>query len=324
MKTKTAEEIEEFQEIQKIQELLDRSVTLYRLQHDDGKPASYIPELAKVDSTLFSLSITMTDGVTVSSGDRDVRFSLQSISKIISLAFALETFGEPFVFSKVGMEPCAEAFNSIIKLEMSSPTPLNPFINSGAITLVAIIEDKFGQNAPNLLIEFMSQMAGKTAGETFHVNERIYRSEASTADRNRALTYFMRSTGVITSEAEDALDPYFKMCSVEANTEELSAIGATIANGGINPRTGRRVLALRTAQTLTGLMMTCGLYNESGEFAVKVGIPAKSGVCGGLLAAVPGRMGVSVFSPPLDTRGNSVAGMKALEFLSQEMNLRGF
>jgi glutaminase len=218
-------------------------------------------------------------------------------SLLSALAFALEKFGEPFVFSKVGMEPCAEGFNSIMKLEMASPTPLNPFINSGAIALAAMIEDSFGRNAVGMLIEFMSQMAGKAAGETFYVNERIYRSEASTADRNRALIYFMRSTGAITSEAEDALDLYFKMCSVEAGTEELSAIGATIANGGVNPRTERRVVALRTAQTLTGLMTTCGLYNESGEFAVKVGIPAKSGVCGGILAAVPGRMGGCVFSP---------------------------
>jgi glutaminase len=309
---------------EEIQELLDRVAALCRSQRGDGKPASYIPELAKVDSALFSLSITTTGGVTMSSGDRDARFSLQSISKVICLAFALEKLGEDFVFSKVGMEPCAEAFNSIMKLEMASPTPLNPFINSGAIALVAMLGDKFGQSMPDILIEFMSHMAGKAAGETFHVNERIYRSESATADRNRALVYFMRSTGVITSGAEEALDPYFKMCSIEANTEELSVIGSTIANGGVNPRTGEHVISLRTAQTLIGLMTTCGLYNESGEFAVKVGIPAKSGVCGGILAAVPGRMGMSAFSPPLDTRGNSVAGMKALELLSKEMNLRGF
>jgi glutaminase len=280
--------------------------------------------LAKVDGTLFSLSITTTRGVTVSSGDRDARFSLQSISKVISLAFALENFGEEAVFSRVGMEPCAEPFNSIIKLEMASSIPLNPFINSGAITVAAMIAERVGAEMRNLLLAFASRMAGLSPGEILSVNERIYRSEASTADRNRALIYFMRSTGVITCDAEDALDPYFKMCSLEANTEELSVVGAVIANGGINPKTGGRIITRRTAHILTALMTTCGLYNESGEFAVRVGVPAKSGVSGGILAAAPGNLGACVFSPPLDPRGNSVAGMKAFEMLSNDLNLRGF
>lgn len=295
----------------------------YRGCTEGGRNASYIPELANVDSSLFSISATTTRGEICTCGDGRSRFSMQSISKVVALAYACEKFGADEVFSRVGMEPCAEPFNSIMKLEIASNIPLNPFINSGAIAIASLIMERLDVGSLSSVLTFASRMAGRSDDDGMTVNGKIYRSEAATADRNRALAYFMRSAGSLSLDVEEVLDLYFKMCSIEVSTGDLSIVGATIANGGQNPVTGERVVSRATSQILIGLMTTCGLYNESGEFAVKVGIPGKSGVCGGILCAVPGRMGVAVFSPPLDERGNSVAGVKALIALSERMNLRG-
>jgi glutaminase len=247
---------------------------------------------------------------------------MQSISKVAALAFAVEVFGEKHVFEKVGAEPCAEPFNSIMKLEISSNIPLNPFINSGAIMISSLIAKELGEKAIDEILRFVSLLAGRAPGNGLSVNEKIYASEASTADRNRALAYFMHSTGALAYEVESTLALYFQMCSIEVNTADLSFMGATLANGGRHPD-GTFVLSLDTVYILLGLMNTCGLYNESGEFAIQVGLPAKSGVCGGILCVAPGKMGIAVFSPPLDERGNSVAGLKALTDLSRKMKLRG-
>ena len=307
-----------------IQGLLDRVERTYRSQTGEGRPASYIPELANVDPKLFSISISGMDGCTATAGDGESYFTMQSISKIVSLAFTVEHFGASAVFARVGMEPCSEPFNSIMKLEMTSNVPLNPFINSGAIVLSAMICEHCGPYAIGEVLAFGSRLAGRSPSVGLTVNERIYASEATTADRNRALGYFMRSAGSLTYDVEETLALYFQMCSIKTRTCDLSSIGATIANAGVNPATGKRVISRNTACILIGLMSTCGLYNESGEFAVRVGVPGKSGVGGGVLCAVPGRMGIAVFSPALDERGNSIAGIAALASLSQELNLRGF
>jgi glutaminase len=296
---------------------LDRIEKTCRLRTVGGKVASYIPELANVDPKLFSLSATTVGGETFSSGDSSVLFSMQSISKVAALAFALETFGPERVFRKVGTEPCSEPFNSIMKLEMSSNTPLNPFINSGAIMIASLIAEALGEKAIGAVLAFTSLLAGRAPGNGLTVNERIYESETSTADRNRSLAYFMRSTGALPCGVEESLALYFRMCSIEANTKDLSFIGATLANGGMS------LLSLETVYAVLGLMSTCGLYSESGQFAIQVGLPAKSGVCGGILCVAPAQMGIAVFSPPLDERGNSVAGFAALTALSREMKLRG-
>jgi glutaminase len=286
----------------------------------NGKQATYIPELAKTDPGLFSLSATTVDGATFSAGDSGALFSMQSIAKIISLSFSLEMFGYDYVFARVGMEPCSEPFNSIMKLEMTSSIPLNPFINSGAIVIAGIMAERFGRGAIDHLLEFAWKMAGRK--RRLCVNERVFMSENSTADRNRALAYFMHSIGTL-SAVDKSLILYFKLCSIYADTNDLSVMGGTLANAGLNPITGERVLSRETACTVTGLMSVCGLYDESGEFAVKVGVPAKSGVSGGIICAVPGKMGLAVFSPLLDAGGNSVAGMETLSRLSREIKLRG-
>jgi glutaminase len=304
-----------------IQSILDRAASDCRSMTDGGKQATYIPELAKTDPTLFSLSAATLSGSVFSSGDSDSLFSMQSMSKVVSLSFALETFGYDYVFARVGMEPCSEPFNSIMKLEMTSSIPLNPFINSGSIVLAGMIEERLGKRAIDDLLKFASGMTGRRGG--LEVNERVYMSESSTADRNRALAYFMHGIGTLPFSVEESLNLYFKLCSIDVRTDDLSIMGSTLANAGLNQVTGERMTSVDTAYTVTGLMSVCGLYDESGEFAVKVGVPAKSGVSGGIVCVVPGRMGLAVFSPPLGKGGNSVAGVKALSRLSREMKLRG-
>ncbi|MDR1352888.1 MAG: glutaminase A [Treponema sp.] len=309
--------------MENIQDLLDRTAAFSRTKTEGGAPASYIPELARADPALFSLSMTNFDGETYSSGDSDSLFSMQSISKVAALCFAIETLGRERVFSKIGMEPCSEAFNSIMKLEMTSSIPLNPFINAGAIVLVEMLNERFQALAIAEIMDFFSRLLGRQSRNALHINEGIYRSEKRTADRNRALAYFLHNAGTLSGDVEETLDLYFKLCSIEVNTADLSVMGATIASGGRNPASGTTIMSLDTAYIVLGLMNVCGLYDQSAEFAVEVGVPAKSGVSGGILCAVPGRMGLAVFSPPLNNSGNSVAGIRALADLSRELKLRG-
>jgi glutaminase len=306
-----------------VRELLDRTIVLAREKAKAGIPASYIPELAKADPALCSLSVTTLDGVTCSAGDGDVFFSMQSISKVAALCFAIETLGRDGVFSKIGMEPCSEPFNSIMKLEMTSSIPLNPFINAGAIVLAGMLNARFGAVTIAEALDFFARLTGRPGRSSLRINEAVYRSEKGTADRNRALAYFLHNAGTLTGDVEESLDLYFKFCSIEVNTADLSVMAATLASGGRNPVTGAAVLDLETAYIVTGLMSVCGLYDQSAQFAVEVGVPAKSGVSGGIACAVPGRMGLAVFSPPLNKSGNSVAGIAALASLSRELKLRG-
>jgi glutaminase len=309
--------------MENLQDLFDKTVAFSRNKTEEGTPASYIPELAHTDPSLFSLSMTALDGTTCSSGDSGSFFSMQSISKAAALCFAIETLGSDRVFSKIGMEPCSEPFNSIMKLEMTSSIPLNPFINAGAIVLAGMLNEQFQALAISEMIDFFSRLMGRQSRSPLRINEGIYRSEKKTADRNRALAYFLHNTGSLSGDVEEALDLYFKLCSIEVNTADLSVMGATLASGGYNPVSGAALLSLDTAYIVTGLMSVCGLYDQSAKFAVEVGVPAKSGVSGGILCTVPGKMGLAVFSPPLNKSGNSVAGIRALAALSRELKLRG-
>jgi glutaminase len=306
-----------------MQDLLDKTTAQVRNFAKDGKPASYIPELARVDPSLFSLSITTLDGKTYAAGDQNSFFSMQSMSKVASLIFSIEFLGRDKVFSKIGMEPSSDPFNSIMKLEMTSSIPLNPFINAGAIVLSGMINERLDAAAIAEILDFFSRLMGRPDRETLKINEQVYHSEKRTADRNRALAYFLHNSGTLTGDVEETLDLYFKLCSVEVNANDLSVMGATLASGGVNPVTGVTAMSLDTAYIVTGLMSVCGLYDQSAEFAVEVGIPAKSGVSGGIVCTAPGKMGLAVFSPPLNASGNSVAGIRALASLSRRLKLRG-
>ncbi|GLC32172.1 glutaminase A [Clostridium omnivorum] len=302
--------------------LLEAVVENNRQWTKEGKIATYIPELGKADPNTLGICITTLHGEEYFGGDYETKFTIQSISKVITLMLALLDNGRDRVFSKVGVEPTADAFNSIITLETkNTQKPLNPMINAGAIATVSLIEGKNSEEAFNRILNFTRKITGNP---DININKDVYNSEKATGHRNRALAYFMKSTGVIENDVEEVLDVYFRQCSMEATCKDIARIGAMLANDGVLPWSGERIIPRHVARIVKTIMVTCGLYDASGQFAVEIGVPAKSGVGGGILAAVPGRMGIGVLSPALDARGNSIAGLKALEELSKELDLSIF
>ncbi|HOO62594.1 MAG TPA: glutaminase A [Synergistaceae bacterium] len=303
-----------------MEEILANLVTRNRSFYTQGRVATYIPELALASPDILGISLATVEGERSSGGDGKYLFSIQSISKIISLALALEEVGEEIVFDTVGMDPTPDPFNSIMRLEMHQVNrPYNPVVNAGAIAVVSLIPRENGRERGNAVLDLARRLMGNPELE---INQKIFESEKETGHRNRSLAYYMKSTGTLKGDVEDVLEGYFRQCSIEASVEDLGVLGATLATGGINPVTGVRVLASRTCRIIRALMVTCGMYDGSGEFALRVGIPAKSGVGGGIVAVVPGRMGIGVCGPSLDSKGNSLCGMKLLEDLSRELKLR--
>ena len=283
-----------------------------------GRVADYIPELARADTYAFGLAAQKTDGTVVSCGEVDTRFSIQSVSKVISLALALKLLGTEEVFSHVLMEPSGDSFSSIIKLDTKSDLPYNPMINAGAIQVVSLLADQVGfQDA----LQFARYMC---MDPDIDLNEPVYRSEAQTGDRNRAIAYLLKSKGVLVADPEETLDLYFRLCALNVTAKSLATLGLVLANDGENPITSQHVIAPRHARAINSLMFTCGMYDGSGEFGVKVGIPAKSGVGGGIACSVKGRMGIGVYGPALNEKGNSVGGLAALEYLSDALHLHVF
>lgn len=302
--------------------LLESVIENNRHFTNDGKVADYIPELVNANKDALGISIITLDGEDYFAGDYDTKFTIQSISKIITLMLALIDNGRQRVFSKVGVEPTADAFNSIINLETKKiQKPLNPMINAGAIATVSLVAGKTGKETFDRILNFTRKITGNPS---IDINAEVYKSEKLTGDRNRALAYFMKSMGVIEPDVEEVLDVYFKQCSIEATCKDIAKIGAMLANDGVLPWSGERIVPRNVARIVKTIMATCGLYDASGEFAVEVGVPAKSGVGGGILAAVPGRMGIGVFGPALDFKGNSVGGIKVLAELSRELDLSIF
>ena len=282
-----------------------------------GSVASYIPELAKADKNKLGICLYTIDGNQFETGNTEDRFTIQSISKVMALCLALETFGAEFVFDHVGVEPSGEAFNSLVELDNRSNRPFNPMINSGAIAVASFIE-------PKVSFEEMLELARCFCQDDGIVlDEKVYRSEMSTVARNRAIAYLLESKGVINGNVEEALDFYVKMCSLSVTAESLAGLGLLLANDGVDP-SGKRLLNSDTVRVVKTIMLTCGMYDGSGEFAVRVGIPSKSGVGGGLLSVVDGKMGIGIYGPSLDAKGNSIAGRKILQFLSSQMKLHIF
>ena len=299
------------------QDLINEALETGRPYIKEGEVATYIPELGRADKNKLGISIFCRDGSRFSCGDTKDRFSIQSISKVISLAVALEVCGFDMVFENVGMEPSGDAFNSLIKLEGSNSHPYNPMINSGAIAVASFIEPKVSFGEMLELARCFCQDDGIV------LDEKVYRSEMSTVARNRAIAYLLESKGVINGNVEEALDFYVKMCSLSVTAESLAVLGLLLANDGVDP-SGKRLLNSDTVRVVKTIMLTCGMYDGSGEFAVRVGIPSKSGVGGGLLSVVDGKMGIGIYGPSLDAKGNSIAGRKILQFLSSQMKLHIF
>ena len=282
--------------------------------------ATYIPELGKADPGALAAAFCDIDGNTFASGETETRITIQSISKVASLGLAISILGEETVFSRVGVEPSADPFNSIMRLEMRAPhRPLNPMINSGAILVLSLLPFDDGDERLDAVLGTMRLL---TANPGLDVNEEVAISERDTSDRNRSLGFFLKSVGSMEGDVENILGSYFRQCSIETTVRDLAVMGATLAAEGVNPVSGEQVFSSRTSEILRSLMATCGLYDGSGDFAVRVGFPAKSGVGGGIAGAVRGRGGVAAVGPALDARGNSIGGIRVLEILSNTLDLR--
>lgn len=285
----------------------------------DGTVATYIPELAKADPNWFGISVVTTDGQVFDFGDAQQLFTIQSISKPFMFGLALEDHGREAVLKKVGVEPTGEAFNSIV-LDEASNRPFNPMVNAGAIATADLIQGKdFSERITRMLAMF-----GRYCGRTMNIDNAVFLSERATGHRNRAMAHLMLNFGMVTDRVEETLELYFQQCSVLVNSHDLAMMGATLANGGVNPVTQARALPAANVKDLLSIMLSCGMYDYAGEWAYRVGIPAKSGVAGGIVAVIPGLMGIGIFSPRLDAKGNSVRGIKACEELSQQFGLHAF
>lgn len=286
----------------------------------EGKTASYIPELAKADPNSFGISLVTTEGLSYSVGQADALFTLQSISKPFVYGLALETLGAPHVLTKVGVEPTGDAFNSIIELERQSHRPYNPMINSGAIAISSLIK---GENL-NVRLQKILDLFGAYTDHEMMVDENVFLSEKKTAHRNRAIANLLKHFDIISGDIEENLDLYFKQCSILTSTNDLAQMAATLATGGIQPLSKKRVISEDYASDILSLMFTCGMYDTAGEWAYTVGLPAKSGVSGGLIAVVPGVMGIAVYSPLIDEHGHSVRALKVFRELAKTYHLSVF
>lgn len=271
-----------------------------------GKVADYIPALAKANPEELSVAVYHHDGTCVSAGDVQQKLTLQSVSKVLTLALALMDYGEETVFSKVGYEPTGDPFNSIVKLEFSPSKPLNPMINAGALAVTHMIKGKSEEERFERILSFIQQLAGNPE---IGFSEKVAKSEYKTSDLNRALCYFMKQHGVIEEDVDELLRVYTKQCAIEVDCLDLARISCVLAMDGLEPVTNVRLIPASVARLCKTFMVTCGMYNASGEFAVRVGIPAKSGVSGGIMGAVPNRFGIGVLGPALDEKGNSIGGI---------------
>ena len=304
-----------------MQELLNKLVKKNMVLTKDGRVADYIPELDKAKKDALGVCILDNEGNRYTAGDCEIKFTVQSISKLVTLMLAILDNGEEFVFSKVGMEPSGDPFNSIRKLETSSKKkPYNPMINAGAIAVAAMIKGKDAREKFQRVLEFFKKI---TEDETLDVNYKIYCGESETGNKNRAMGYFLKNDGIIEGNVEDALEVYFKQCSIEVTAYTLAKLGLFLANNGCTS-TGEQILTPRISTIIKTLMITCGTYDMSGEVAVRVGIPCKSGVGGGIVAVSPGKLGIGVYGPSLDAKGNSIGGIHLLEDLSRELKLSIF
>ncbi|HZC95650.1 MAG TPA: glutaminase A, partial [Bradyrhizobium sp.] len=285
------------------------------LAETSGAVADYIPELGKADPAHFGISLATLDGHVYEVGDTQIPFTIQSISKPFVFALALDTLGAARVESAIGVEPSGDPFNSI-RLNAENH-PFNPMVNAGAIACSGLIHEAKRDGAFECIRQALSRFAGRDLG----VDEAVYSSESLTGDRNRAIAYLLRTSGVINDNVASVLDVYFRQCAVLVTARDIAVMAATLANRGINPVTGEQVVTPYAISRTLSVMTSSGMYDYAGEWIYRVGIPAKSGVGGGILAALPARLGLGSYSPKLDRHGNSVRGIKVCEALSAHYDL---
>lgn len=286
---------------------------------DEGAVASYIPELARASPGWFGICAATVDGRVFAVGDCDRPFTIQSVSKPFMYGLALEDNGREAMLARVGVEPTGDAFNAIV-LDEATNRPYNPMVNAGAIAVAGHIRGADPTERLNRALAMFERYAGRP----ILMDASVFTSERTTGHRNRAIAHLMRNFGMVGERIDEILDLYFQQCSLLVTCRDLALMGATLANGGVNPLTGAVALDRQYVGDVLSVMYTCGMYDYSGEWAYKVGLPAKSGVGGGIVAVVPGRLGIGVFAPPLDERGNSVRGVRACVALAQHYGLHIF
>jgi glutaminase len=286
----------------------------------NGKNADYIPYLAQVDSKLFGVAVVTTDNQVYELGDVKYSFSIQSISKVYTLALAMEELGFDKVFQRIGSEPTGRAFNSVLAVVDMPTHTANPLVNAGAIATTSLISGKNEDEKWNRILDFYS----KVAGEKLVLIEEVYKSEAATNAGNKALSMLLAKYERIYADPFESVDIYTKQCSVGVNTTQLARMGAVLANNGKNPATGEQVIKAEDVPYILSTMAMAGLYDSSGSWAWHVGLPAKSGVGGGIVAIVPGKGAIAVFAPRLDDAGNSVKAQKVIEFVSDKLDYNLF
>ncbi|HZP10709.1 glutaminase A [Methyloceanibacter sp.] len=284
-----------------------------------GNPADYIPELGKVDPELFGIAIATVDGQVYAVGDADVPFTIQSVSKPFMYGYALQHYGRPAVLEQVGVEPTGEAFNSIVLDEVAN-RPFNPMVNAGAIAVAEMMLGDTQEKRIANMLELFSDLAGRK----LEIDDAVFNSELATGHRNRAIAYMMLNTAMISRDPNEVLDLYFRQCSVKVTARDLAIMAATLANDGKNPLTGKAVFDAQYVRDVLTVMNSCGMYDYAGEWAYEVGMPAKSGVSGCIIAVIPGQIGISVYSPPIDRQGNSVRGIRVCQEISNEFELHAF
>jgi glutaminase len=281
---------------------------------EEGEVATYIPELGRADPEWFGICVVTADGHVYEVGDTELEFTIQSISKPFVFGMALEDRGRDAVLAKVGVEPSGNPFNAIVVDDRNRP--FNPMVNAGAIVATGLI-DAHAQDRMERIVDTFSRHAGRR----LHLDETVYQSESATGDRNRAIAHLMRSFGNLHGDVDDVIDAYFRQCSLLVTCRDLATMAATLANRGTNPITGERALQARYVENVLSVMSTCGMYDYAGEWVYTVGLPAKSGVAGGVVAVLPGQLGIGVFSPPLDARGNSARGIKVCQRMAADFDL---
>ena len=284
-----------------------------------GRPADYIPELGKADPKLFGIAIATVDGQIYAVGDADVTFTIQSVSKPFMYGYALQHHGRETVLKHVGVEPTGEAFNSIVLDEVAN-RPFNPMVNAGAIA----IAEMMGGDTQDARIANMVDLFSSLAGRRLEIDEAVFGSELATGHRNRAIAYMMLNTGMLSRDPNEVLDLYFRQCSITVSCRDLAVMAATLANDGVNPLTGEAVFETQYVRDVLTVMNSCGMYDYTGQWSYEVGMPAKSGVSGCVIAVIPGQIGICVYSPPIDKQGNSVRGIRVCQEISNEFELHAF
>lgn len=308
----------EIKDYKKTVSIVENAMEKARTFIPQGEVATYIPELGKVDPNQLGICIYPLSGRQVCLGDYDKRFTIQSISKTIMLVAALELCGKDKVFQVAGAEPSGEAFNSIVELDRENSKPYNPLINSGALAICGLLTKEIS-------FQDLLRFARKVCSDSEIVlDENVYESEIKTCSRNRSIAYLLESKNIITGDVDDILRFYTKCCSMSVTAKSLAAMARILCNDGVGEESTKRYMSASTARIVKTLMLTCGMYDGSGTFAIKVGIPSKSGVGGGLMSVSDKRAGIGVFGPALDPKGNSIAGIELLKEISNKLTLNLF